>query len=86
MPRACTTLDSFNAVAEPQRRRVLDLLQNGERPVNEMVISRWGCRSRRSPSILVCFGKLGWSTSASRAGSACINLSSDKLFSPSTNG
>jgi DNA-binding transcriptional ArsR family regulator len=39
MARACTTLDSFNAVAEPQRRRVLDLLRDGDRPVNDMVIS-----------------------------------------------
>jgi DNA-binding transcriptional ArsR family regulator len=39
MARASTTLDSFNAVAEPMRRRVLDLLMDGERPVNEMVIS-----------------------------------------------
>jgi len=37
MARARTTLDSFNAVAEPQRRRVLDLLSGGDRPVNEMV-------------------------------------------------
>jgi DNA-binding transcriptional ArsR family regulator len=39
MARASTTLDSFNAVAEPMRRRVLDLLMDGDRPVNEMVIS-----------------------------------------------
>jgi DNA-binding transcriptional ArsR family regulator len=39
MARASTTLDSFNAVAEPMRRRVLDLLMDVERPVNEMVIS-----------------------------------------------
>ena len=39
MPRAATTLDPFNAVAEPKRRQVLDMLIAGERPVNEMVIS-----------------------------------------------
>jgi DNA-binding transcriptional ArsR family regulator len=39
MARAATTLDSFNAIAEPQRRRVLDLLQSGDRPVNDLVIS-----------------------------------------------
>jgi len=39
MARASTTLDAFNAVAESQRRRVLDLLTGGDRPVNEMVIS-----------------------------------------------
>ena len=37
MPRAPTTLDPFNAVAEPRRRQVLDMLAGGERPVNDMV-------------------------------------------------
>jgi DNA-binding transcriptional ArsR family regulator len=39
MPRAPTTLDPFNAVAEPKRRRVLDVLAEGERPVNDIVAS-----------------------------------------------
>ena len=37
MARAATTTDTFNAVAEPQRRRILDLLARGERPVNAIV-------------------------------------------------
>jgi DNA-binding transcriptional ArsR family regulator len=37
MARAATTLDSFNAIAEPKRRRVLDVLADGERPVNYIV-------------------------------------------------
>jgi DNA-binding transcriptional ArsR family regulator len=37
MARAATTTDAFNAVAEPQRRRILDLLANGELAVNELV-------------------------------------------------
>ena len=37
MPRAATTTDAFNAVAEPRRRQILDLLAAGERPVNELV-------------------------------------------------
>ncbi len=37
MARAATTTDAFNAVAEPQRRRILDLLAGGERAVNEIV-------------------------------------------------
>lgn len=39
MPRARTTFDSFNAIAEPKRRQVLDVLANGERPVNDLVRS-----------------------------------------------
>lgn len=36
MARAATTSDVFNAIAEPQRREILVLLQAGERPVNEL--------------------------------------------------
>ena len=37
MARAATTADAFNAVAEPRRREILDLLAKRERPVNELV-------------------------------------------------
>lgn len=37
MARAATTTDAFNAVAEPRRREILDLLVDGERPVNDLV-------------------------------------------------
>jgi len=37
MARAATTADAFNAVAEPRRRLILDLLADGERPVNDLV-------------------------------------------------
>ncbi|UOE43359.1 ArsR/SmtB family transcription factor [Agromyces larvae] len=36
MARAATTSDVFNAIAEPQRRHILVLLQTGERPVTEL--------------------------------------------------
>jgi DNA-binding transcriptional ArsR family regulator len=36
MARAATTTDAFNAVAEPQRRRILTLLKRRERSVNEL--------------------------------------------------
>jgi DNA-binding transcriptional ArsR family regulator len=39
MARAATTTDAFNAVAEPRRRQILDLLAAGERPVNDLVAS-----------------------------------------------
>ena len=35
--RAATTADAFNAVAEPRRREILDVLAGGERPVNDLV-------------------------------------------------
>src|SRR6267378_4105514 len=37
MARAATTTDAFNAVAEPRRRQILDVLSGGERPVNDLV-------------------------------------------------
>lgn len=36
MARSATTSDAFNAVAEPQRRRLLNLLAAGERSVNDI--------------------------------------------------
>lgn len=38
MPRAATTTDVFNAIAEPRRRELIQLLVDGEaRAVNDMV-------------------------------------------------
>jgi len=38
MARAATTADAFNAVAEPRRRQILDVLADGERrAVNDLV-------------------------------------------------
>jgi DNA-binding transcriptional ArsR family regulator len=37
MARAATTADAFNAIAEPRRRQILDVLAGGERPVSDLV-------------------------------------------------
>jgi DNA-binding transcriptional ArsR family regulator len=37
MARVATTADAFNAVAEPRRRQILDVLAGGERPVSDLV-------------------------------------------------
>jgi DNA-binding transcriptional ArsR family regulator len=37
MPRAATTSDAFNAVAEPRRREILSYLAMRERPVGDIV-------------------------------------------------
>jgi DNA-binding transcriptional ArsR family regulator len=39
MPRAATTSDTFNAIAEPRRRDILDYLAPHERPVGDIVIA-----------------------------------------------
>jgi DNA-binding transcriptional ArsR family regulator len=36
MARAPVTSDAFNAIAEPQRREILILLRDGEKPVNDV--------------------------------------------------
>jgi DNA-binding transcriptional ArsR family regulator len=38
MARAATTSDAFNAVAEPRRREILELLASGERTVGDLVV------------------------------------------------
>jgi DNA-binding transcriptional ArsR family regulator len=37
MPRAATTSDPFNAIAEPRRRDILEFLGSRERPVADIV-------------------------------------------------
>jgi DNA-binding transcriptional ArsR family regulator len=37
MARTATTTDAFNAVAEPRRRELLDVLAGGEMAVNDLV-------------------------------------------------
>jgi DNA-binding transcriptional ArsR family regulator len=39
MARTLVTSDAFQAVAAPRRRQILDLLADGERPVNDLVSS-----------------------------------------------
>jgi len=37
MPRAATTSDVFNAIAEPRRREIIEFLSAGERAVGDIV-------------------------------------------------
>jgi len=39
MPRAATTSDTFNAIAEPRRRDILDYLAPSEHPVGDIVVA-----------------------------------------------
>jgi DNA-binding transcriptional ArsR family regulator len=39
MPRAATTSDVFNALAEPRRREILSFLADAEKPVNDIVFA-----------------------------------------------
>jgi DNA-binding transcriptional ArsR family regulator len=53
MARAATTSDAFNAIAEPQRRRILTLLKGRERPVNDVARSLRITPSRASKHLRV---------------------------------
>lgn len=53
MARAATTTDAFNAVAEPQRRRILTLLKGRERSVNELAGALRVSQSRVSKHLRV---------------------------------
>jgi DNA-binding transcriptional ArsR family regulator len=53
MARAATTSDAFNAIAEPQRRRILSLLKGRERPVNEVARALRMTQSRASKHLRV---------------------------------
>jgi DNA-binding transcriptional ArsR family regulator len=39
MPRAATTSDAFNAIAEPRRRDILEFLAAREHPVGDIVVA-----------------------------------------------
>jgi DNA-binding transcriptional ArsR family regulator len=58
MARAATTADAFNAVAEPRRREILDLLAHGERPVNDLV-DMLGLAQPVDESVRVAIGAAG---------------------------
>jgi DNA-binding transcriptional ArsR family regulator len=53
MARAATTTDAFNAVAEPQRRRILTILKDRERSVNELAGTLRVSQSRVSKHLRV---------------------------------
>ena len=53
MARAATTTDAFNAVAEPQRRRILTLLKGRERSVTELAGALHVSQSRVSKHLRV---------------------------------
>lgn len=53
MARAATTSDAFNAIAEPQRRRILTLLKGRELPVNDVADALRITQSRASKHLRV---------------------------------
>ena len=56
MARAATTSDTFNAIAEPQRREILVLLRGGEPPVTELARDLWMSQAQASKHLRVLRG------------------------------
>lgn len=53
MARLATTADVFNAIAEPQRRQILDLLARGEKSVGEVGTSMRARQPQISKHLIV---------------------------------
>ena len=70
MARIATTADAFNAVAEPRRRQILDVLAGGERAVNDLVRALGIAQPQVSKHLRVR-GRWALSTCASTDGSGC---------------
>ena len=68
--RAATTSDAFNAIAEPQRREILVLLQGGERPVTELARDLGMSQPQASKHLRV-LREVGLVRAAGRASSGC---------------
>ena len=58
MARSATTTDAFNAIAEPQRRRIIDLLSAGEQSVND-IAGALGIRQPQSSKHLRVLREVG---------------------------
>jgi DNA-binding transcriptional ArsR family regulator len=78
MPRSPTTSDAFNAVAEPRRRQILDLLARGERPVNDVVASLGLAQPQVSKHLRV-LRKVGLVSVRSSGQHRLYNLSAERL-------
>jgi DNA-binding transcriptional ArsR family regulator len=58
MARSPTTSDAFNAIAEPRRRQIIELLAKGERSVND-VVSALKLAQPQASKHLAVLGKVG---------------------------
>ena len=71
MPRAATTSDVFNAIAEPRRREIIDLLVNGrEHAVGDLVL-RLRMPQPAYRSTWACSGRSGWYRRANAGSFVC---------------
>ena len=85
MARAATTSDAFNAVAEPRRRQIIDLLGARERPVNDLVRLLGIAQPQVSKHLRILRDRLARSRCGTKDGSASTD-STALRSSPSMTG
>ena len=78
MARSLTTSDAFNAVAEPRRRQILDLLARGERPVSD-VVAALGLAQPRVSKHLRVLREVGLVSVRGRGQQRLYKLNADRL-------
>lgn len=78
MARLPTTSDVFNAVAEPQRREILDLLAQGELSVNE-IVHRLGLKQPQVSKHLRVLKEVGLVSVQKSGRQRLYQLNSEKL-------
>jgi DNA-binding transcriptional ArsR family regulator len=78
MARSPTTSDVFNAVAEPQRRRILDLLAQGERSVND-IAEALGMRQPQVSKHLRVLSEVGLVSARDAGRQRLYTLNSERL-------
>lgn len=78
MPRAATTFDSFNAIAEPKRRQVLETLAEREMPVLELA-DRLGWRQPMVSKHLGVLKEVGLVTSRNLGRQRLYSVNGEKL-------
>ena len=84
MPRAATTSDSFNAIAEPRRREILNYLALQERPVGD-IVDQLGLEQPSVSKHLRVLRDVGLVTFAAKAAKSSI-APTPKGSGPCTNG
>ncbi len=79
MPRAATTTDVFNAIAEPRRREILDLLGNGKEHAVGNLVLRLGMQQPAVSKHLGVLRKVGVVTVSKRGQMRLYRLNAKEL-------
>jgi DNA-binding transcriptional ArsR family regulator len=78
MPRAATTTDVFNAIAEPRRREIIEVLAEGGRPVG-VLVETLGLPQPAVSKHLAVLRQVGIVTVSKRGRQRVYSLNADEL-------